>query len=97
MSELGKSDIAVWLERMGFNKKQVSVAAEQLGINAKLLTRKRDGVDGAEVTLTDRLAMAALRAGIPAWTPETDAYLAHLNELNAVVSETPPRPRKDAA
>ena len=73
------SEVAIWLEQMGFNGKQVSAAAEQIGLSGRQLTRKRDGE--AELTLQDRLAMAAARAGLQPWTPETDRDLAMVRAL----------------
>jgi len=79
------SEVAIWLDRMGFNGKQVSAAAERMGLSGRQLMRKRDGE--AELTLQDRLAMAALRAGIPPWSPETDQTLADLMDLKTAVDK----------
>lgn len=79
------SEVAIWLERMGFNGKQVSAAAEKMGLSGRQLMRKRDGE--AELSLQDRLAMAALRAGLPPWSPETDQDLADVHALRAAVDK----------
>lgn len=67
------TDAAIWLERMGFNGKQVSMAAERIGMSGRNFMRRRDGE--SDLTLTERLAMAAVRAGLPPWTPEVDSHL----------------------
>lgn len=84
-----KTDVALWLDAMGFNGKQVGQAAEQLGISAGHMSRKKTGEK--EPTLTERLAMAALRAGLPPWTPETDAEIATIDAISAFIRGMLPR------
>jgi hypothetical protein len=79
------TDAAIWLERMGFNGKQVSKGAEQIGMSGRNFMRRRDGE--SDLTYTERLAMAAVRAGLPAWTPETDADLADYARLREIIEE----------
>lgn len=63
-----------WLRRMGFNGHQVMTGAARIGINtpriaSAISTGKR------ELTLTERLAMSAVRAGLEPWSPEYDGEL----------------------
>lgn len=64
----------VWVARMGFNQKQVTKAAREIGIDnvtsaSQTFTGKR------ELTLSERLAMSAVRAGLKPWTPDYDDEL----------------------
>ncbi|OFX01222.1 MAG: hypothetical protein A3E78_02785 [Alphaproteobacteria bacterium RIFCSPHIGHO2_12_FULL_63_12] len=63
-----------WLVAMGFNKKQVTKAGELIGIATPAAVRRNTG--DVESDLTERLAMAAIRAGLPPWSPKTDAEIA---------------------
>lgn len=78
-----KTDVALWLDAMGFNGKQVGQAAEQLGISAGHMSRKKTGEK--EPTLTERLAMAALRAQLPPWSPEKDKEIAAMAAISSLV------------
>jgi predicted aconitase len=65
------NDFAAWMEIMGYNGKQVSEAARLIGIK----TGQTAGLTyrgTRELSLTERLAMSAVRAGLPPWTPELD-------------------------
>ena len=78
-------DFQIWLERMGYNRKQVSKAAATIGMTGPT-TVSQTSSGTRELTYTERLAMAAVRAGLPAWTPETDQEIADMAELRAIVT-----------
>lgn len=65
---------AQWLASMGLNKKQVSKGGELIGLTTDSSVRRNQGQ--VEPTLTERLAMSAVRAGLPPWSPKTDAEIA---------------------
>lgn len=85
MDAINKNDVALWIERMGFNGKQLSKAGDLLGVSERAWARRRSGE--LELTLTDRLAMAAVRAGLPPWSPETDKELSDVARLREVIAE----------
>ncbi len=64
------NDFQKWCAMMGFNGKQVGEAGKSIGISQQSAVRTNTG--RRELTETDRLAMAAVRAGLKPWTPETD-------------------------
>ena len=77
------SDFKKWATSMGFNGKEVSKAGEVIGIG---MTSARERYRGEkEISLTERLAMAAIAAGLPAWSPEVDDELKARRELLAAV------------
>ena len=68
--EPGDSDFKKWATAMGFTGREVGKAGEAIGIG---MTSAREHYRGeTEVSLTERLAMAAVAAGLPAWTPGFD-------------------------
>lgn len=64
----------VWVIRMGFNQKQITAAANTIGIQSSA-TASLTFNGKRELTLTERLAMSARRAGLQPWTPDYDAEL----------------------
>lgn len=64
----------VWVARMGFNGRQTTVAAEKIGITSRA-TASQTFTGKRELTLSERLAMSAVRAGLEPWTPEYDDEL----------------------
>ncbi|WP_299940033.1 hypothetical protein [uncultured Nitratireductor sp.] len=66
-----KTDFRVWAELMGFNGQSISKAARLIGIETPTLASKLN-TGGRELTQTERLAMAAVRAGLEPWSPEAD-------------------------
>ncbi len=77
-------DFSVWMEKMGFNGKQVGAAGEAIGLDARG-TPGRLYRGERPLTDTERLAMAAVRAGLPAWTPETDQEIQDVKALREIV------------
>lgn len=66
------NDFRIWMARMGFRGK--GEAGRQIGImsdptTSAIVTGKR------ELTLAERLAMSAVRAGLQPWTPDYDDEL----------------------
>lgn len=57
-----------WMAHMGYNGKQMSVAGEAMGIG--VWRTKALSTGSTDADRRDRLAMAAVAAGIPEWTPE---------------------------
>ncbi len=79
-----RPDFSAWMQALGMHGRQVSEAGNMIGIErgaqASLIhTGKRD------LTTTERLAMAAVRAGLPAWTPETDEEISGMAALRSLV------------
>ncbi|MGH0003160.1 hypothetical protein ACQU0X_24080 [Pseudovibrio ascidiaceicola] len=65
-----KTDFEIWMRALGYNGKQVGEAGACIGLTntSVRMTKKGD----RELKLVERLAMSAIRAGLPEWTPETD-------------------------
>lgn len=64
------SHFRLWASRMGFGQRQISAAAELIGINNKWTA-----------SMSERLAMSAVRAGLKPWSPEYDAELQAASEV----------------
>jgi hypothetical protein len=77
------SDFKAWAAAMGFHGKQVGKAGAAIGIGAATAqTRYRGDKDP---NLTERLAMAAITAGLPAWTPANHGDIQTCGKLSAIV------------
>lgn len=68
------SDFRTWAGRLGYNNRQTTEAAELIGMTGQTkvsftYTGKRD------LTVCERLAMSAVRAGLKPWSPEYDDEL----------------------
>lgn len=88
------NDFREWASRLGFGKKQVSVAASLIGIGhkdtaSKVATGKR------ELTQTERLAMSAIRAGLQPWTPGYDSALLAASSGSRAATASPNPPAAD--
>lgn len=69
------TDFAKWMKAMGYNGKQITKAGRDIGLHSQTIIL--ESYHGKrEITDVERLAMAAVRAGLPAWTPETDKVIA---------------------
>ncbi len=95
-----ESEFKQWMDTLGFNGKEVTKAGSLIGIG-QTSSRERYR-DEKELSLTERLAMAAVAAGIPPWSPETrseiDAYRRVIEPVREVISEHgPSRPRMAAS
>ena len=82
-------DFAAWMKAMGFNGKQVTEAGARLGIERD--TTSRINREERQLTETERLAMAAVRAGLPAWTPVTDAEIADVKSMREILERAASR------
>lgn len=69
-----------WATRLGFGKKQVSVAGSLIGLAPR--TSSLTANDHRELTQTERLAMSAIRAGLQPWTPGYDSALLRASSGN---------------
>lgn len=72
-SDSENNDFRTWMKSLGYNSKQVSAAGELVGMSASLAGHSSRGI--RELTTTERLAMTAATAGLPAWSPETAAQI----------------------
>ncbi|KZL17660.1 hypothetical protein PsAD2_02996 [Pseudovibrio axinellae] len=79
-----QTDFEIWMQAHGFHGKQVSAAGEAIGFASA--TSKRAKAGTKTLSKTDRLAMAAVRAGIPEWTPETDEEIHALGVLRQALA-----------
>lgn len=77
-------DFAAWMEKMGYHGKQVTAAGTRIGMTGKT-TAQATYQGSRQLTDTERLAMAAVRAGLPAWTPETDQEIADVRALREII------------
>ncbi len=74
-----ESDFKKWMDSLGYHGKEVTKAGETIGVGStasKLRYR-----DEAPLTFTERLAMAAVAAGLPAWHPSTDQEIAACRQI----------------
>lgn len=68
-----ESDFKKWMDSLGFNGKEVAKAGAAIGLGDQVSWQRNTGKK--ELTLTERLAMAAVAAGIPPWSTETRAEI----------------------
>lgn len=68
------STFSLWRDAMGFNKKQVSAAGALLGLGTAATIKRSRGL--TEPSQMELLAMSALRAGLPPWSPKAEAEIA---------------------
>lgn len=74
---------AQWIAAMGFNLKQVSQAGRLIGMPTSQAVRRNTGA--VENDMTELLAMSAVRAGLPPWSPKADAEIAAAGQAVALV------------
>ena len=84
VKEVATTDFPAWMEKMGYHGKQVSLAGSQIGMSGKT-TAQMTYQGTRALSDTERLAMAAVRAGLPAWTPETDQEIADVKSLREII------------
>jgi len=84
------SDFARWRASLGYNGMQVAKAAELIGVTGSTKLSALN-TNKAELSMTERLAMAAVRAGLPAWTPETDEEIADIADLKQILERAEKR------
>ncbi len=60
-----------WMKAMGYHGKQVTEAGKSIGFGeTNAISRTHRGL--RELTITEQLAMSAVRAGLKPWTMEND-------------------------
>lgn len=79
------NDFRLWMKSLGYNAKQVSTAGEVVGMSPSLAGHSSRGL--RELTYTERLAMAAATAGIPAWSPETADDIETVRVLRRILND----------
>jgi hypothetical protein len=93
------SDFKKWVTAMGFNQKQVATAAALIGMKEGIASIRNRGEK--EPDLMERLAMAAVAAGIPPWDPTTqaeiEAYATIIDATRKVVADLRPSFRPAAS
>lgn len=62
-----------YMKAMGFNGKQVGVAAETIGLSKRAGIERTMGV--TPIKVQDRLAMSAKVAGLPPWSDKMSEFL----------------------
>lgn len=73
--DLTTTEFRTWLQSMGLSRSATSVGAGLIGITGR--TRASETATGKrDLTLTERLAMSAVRAGLSPWQPEYETELA---------------------
>ncbi|UDF29347.1 UNVERIFIED_ORG: hypothetical protein LHK14_17815 [Roseateles sp. XES5] len=77
--ETENNDFRTWMRSMGFNSKQVSAAGELVGMSSSLAGHSSRGL--RDLTSTERLAMAAATAGLPAWSPDSATEIEAIRTL----------------
>lgn len=86
----GSNDFQIWVQKMGFNGKQIAEAGRRIGHGHPDTSGKTNRGE-RELTETERLAMAAVRAGLPAWTPETDQEIADAGAMVEIMNRAAAR------
>lgn len=66
------NDFRIWMARMGF--KRMGDAGREIGIRSDP-TISAVSTGRRELSVTERLAMSAVRAGLQPWTPDYDDAL----------------------
>lgn len=77
------NDFRAWMKSMGFNAKQVTAAGEIVGMSPSLAGHSSRGL--RDLTQTERLAMAAATAGLPAWSPESASEIEAVRTIYSVL------------
>ena len=77
---------AQWLRHMGFHRRQVAQGGELLGLRPEAAGRRNRGE--VEPDTMERLAMSAVRAGLPPWSPENDRQIARLRAVLDLIRES---------
>lgn len=80
-----ETDFATWVSLLGFNGKQVSQAGEKIGM--KTTTSSMSALGKRELTLQDRLAMAAVLADLPPFDPTNADYIKAIGVLKKVIDD----------
>lgn len=84
-----ESTFQMWMRKLNLHSKQVSQAGQMIGLAER--TSQSTFRGEREPTSTELLAMAAIRAGLPAWSPETDQEIADVRELKQIIDRAAAR------
>lgn len=79
------NDFKAWMKAMGFNAKQVSNAGEAIGMSPSLAGHTSRGL--RELTMTERLAMAAYATNISPWTRDNASFLEAINAIMVLIDQ----------
>ena len=82
MNADASTEFAAWREAMGFDGKGSVKAGSMIGVPKKRAINLHTG-RVAVPGLTERMAMAAARAGLPPWEPSLDSAIALAGALIA--------------
>lgn len=77
------SHFKTWMSAMGYHGKQVAKAGARLGMGAGTAQLRYRGEKDPD--LLERLAMAAVTAGLPAWSPERHRDLEACGKVTAAL------------
>lgn len=72
----------LWANALGLS---IVEAGEKLGVGKRQASARARGEQ--DLSLAERYAMAAIRAGLPPWQPETDRYIASVGVVRETVDE----------
>lgn len=93
------SDFKRWIAAIGFNRKEVAKAGELIGIGRNSSQERNQGQK--DCSLTERLAMSAIAAGLPPWEPsnqeEIEACRLIIETMRKVVADLRPSYRPSAS
>ena len=79
------SDFKKWMDSLGYNGKEVAKAGAAIGLGDQVSWQRNTGKK--ELSTTERLAMAAVAAGIPPWSIETKGEIETLRRVIEPVRE----------
>ncbi len=79
-----QTDFEIWMQAMGFNGKQIGEAGARIGLTNTSARMTRSG--NRDLKLVERLAMSAIRAGLPPWSPEDDAEVHGVGSLKETLA-----------
>ena len=85
-----------WLARMGFNQRQVTKGGNLIGMMGdRSISATNSGT--REATMTERLAMAAVAAGLEPWAPENHDKLVAIRAVAEAIGQVPQADKSDEA
>lgn len=79
------NDFRTWMKSEGYNSKQVTQAGETIGMSPSLAGHTSRGL--RELTDTERLAMAAVTANLPRWSPDNASYILAHKTLSIILED----------
>ncbi len=76
----------LFMEYMGYNQKQVAQAGSDIGLGNRVSASKRKSGE-LETTMTDRLAMSAVAAGLKPWSPRYHHQLVLMKSISELIDD----------